>query len=190
MDELYPGKAPGGGFLVRGFAKALQATGPVSPPGQVGQLIAGFYSFGHRNFFVHQQTATGNPGFSLRPLTTIFLANAIENDPTFTFSLISERIGDVTYVSGAAARDYGGEIRQGIVSLHATGSWGVEGLKLSVAGELGDRSAFLGKPTPSEFKHVSYAIDLDIPWGVLRFLFYDQMGFVIDNHEKFCVIPS
>ena len=189
MEELYPGKAPGTGFQVSGVAKVLPVTA-ASRLESGRQLIVGFYSSGRRNFFVHQKTATGNPGFSLRPLTTEFLANVIENDPTFKFSLASERIGDVTYVSGAGARDYGGEVQQGIISLQATGGWSPTGLKLSITGELGDRSAFLGKPTPSEFKKASYAIDLDMPWTVLRFLFYEQIGFVISNHQKFCASAS
>jgi hypothetical protein len=189
MEELYPGKGPGGGFQINGVAKVLPATNPTFRQETGRQLIAGFYLSGRRNFFVHHQTSagkTGNPSFSLRPLTTEFLANVVENDSTFKFSLISERIGDVTYVSGAAARDYGGEVQQGIISLDASGGWSVTGLRLSLSGELGDRSAFLGKPTPSEFKHTSYLLELDIPWAVLRFLFYDQMGFVISNHQKFC----
>jgi len=181
MEELYPGKAPGGGFQINGLAKVLPATNPAFRQETGRELIAGFYSFGRRNFFVHHQTPMGrtdNPSFSLRPLTTEFLANVIENDPTFKFSLISERIGDVTYVSGAAARDYGGEVQQGITSLDASGGWSVSGLRLSLSGEL-------GKPTPSEFKYASYLLELDIPWAVLRYLFYDQIGFVISNHQKF-----
>lgn len=168
----------------------LPAANPACrPKNSIGRLIAGFYSWGGRNFFVHH-LGNPNPSFSLRPLTTGFLANAIENDPTFEFSLISERIGDVTYISGAQARDYGGEVQKGIISLHGIGDWSVDGLRLCLSGKLGDRSAFLGKPTPSEFKNASYSLELDIPWSVLRFLFYDQIGFVISNHQKFCASAS
>jgi hypothetical protein len=186
MDELYPGKARGEGFEVYGFARTLPDANSSSPSDHAARLIAGFRSFGRENFFVHHpDPIKPDPSFDFRPLTTQFLANTIENDTSFKFSIVAERIGDVTYVSGAGARDYGGEVRQGMISLHATGGWSSGGLKLCITGELGDRSAFLGKAVAPEFKKASYAIDLGIPWNVLRFLFYDQKGFVISNYDKF-----
>ena len=191
MEELYPGLSGGGGFKVMGVARVSPDSNADCRPENIRELVAGFHAFGRRNFNVYgSDQYRPNPSFDLRPLTTRFLANAIENDPTFQFSVISERIGDVTYVSGAGARDYGGDIQQGMISLHAIGGWGVEGLRLTVRGELGDRSAFRGKPTPSEFKNASYALDLEIPWAALRFMFYDQMGFVLSNYKKFCMKPS
>jgi hypothetical protein len=204
MDELYPGKGQGEGFQINGTAKVLPATNPACrPKNSNGYLIAGFSSFGRREFFVHYNQVipnprfpslpligNPNPSFRWRPLTTEFLANAIENDPTFELGLISERIGDVTYISGAEARDYGGPVQQGMTSLRVNGSWSVDGLRLSLSGKLGDHSAFLNKPTPTEFKNDSYALDLEFPWSVLRFLFYNEMGFVISNHQKFCAEAS
>ena len=131
---------------------------------------------------VHQTNYDGLPRFVFWPLTTRFLANAISNDDTFKFVLAQERLGEVTYVSGAAARDPGGEVNQGIVSLSAVGGWSAEGLNLSMQGELGDCSALLRKPTALEFKRGSYWVELAIPWMALRFLFFDQIHFVLSNY--------
>jgi hypothetical protein len=186
MEEIYPGmNRNGGGFQVNGFAKTLP------PPSrsfaiQKGVVIVGFHSVGRPCFFVQQSGISPDPSFSLWHLTIGFLCDAIQNDPTFTFSVTSPRVGDVTYISGAEARDYGGHIQQGMISLHATGGWSTEGLKLSINGQLGDRSAFLGKPIPEGYQNASYEIDLNIPWHVLRFLFYEQKYFVLSNHQKFC----
>lgn len=159
-----------------GAAQVSGGTNAAYRPANAKQLVAGFRSFGRQDFFVHQYDSSlprpiDDPSFELRPLTSAFVANAIGNDPTFSFSIVSQRIGDVTYVSGIEARDLGGEIRQGIISLYATGAWSIEGLRISFRGELGDRAAFLNEATPSEYKNASYTIDLKIPWAVLRYMF-------------------
>jgi hypothetical protein len=185
MEELYPGKSNGLGFKVGGFARTYKVPSPISRPREAGEVIAGFYNFGPECFFVHQNSANQAPSFVFRPLTAGFLRNAIGEDGTFEFSLMQRRLGDVKYLVGAAARDTG-EISQGILSLHASGGWGQGGLRLHFVGELYENSAFLNRPTPKEYKQASYEIELNIPWMVLRFMFYNEMGFVLSNYELFC----
>ena len=31
-----------------------------------------------------------------------------------------------------------------------------------------------------------FEIEVEIPWMILRFLFFEQKGFVIDNYKKYC----
>ena len=186
MEELYPGRAKnGGGFTVTGFAKTDQTSHSTLPPETTGEVNVGFLSFGPGGLFVRQVNKPEVPSFHFRPLTTKYLANAIWNDQVFKFSLVQERIGDVKYVSGAAARDYGWEVSQGIVSLYADGSWSKSGLKLAIHGELGERSALLDKTTPIEFKQAFYGLEVDIPWSNLRFLFYDEINFLLWNYDTY-----
>jgi hypothetical protein len=117
-------------------------------------------------------------------LTVRFLSNAIGHDATFEFSLAQKRLGDIIYVSGAAARGEG-ETRQGIQSLQASGKWSPEGLRLRFFGELSERSAFLDRPTPERFRHNTYEISLDATWGVLRFMFYCEMAFVVEGYRLY-----
>jgi hypothetical protein len=179
MEELYPGLIQHGGFRVDGFAVTFPERDVRSRPKVIGQVGA---SFGLQSLGVRQINHDGNPSFSFRPLSTRFLANAISNDDTFKFSLTQERLGDVGYISGAGAREYGGDVTQGIISLDAVGGWSPEGLKLSMQGELGDCSALLGQPTAVELKQASYWVELEIPWMTLRFLFFDQINFVLSNY--------
>jgi hypothetical protein len=182
MKDLYPGKAKGDGFRVDGFARTYKTISPKSRPEHSGQVIAGFYSFGPKCFAVHQDNASPTPSFSFRPLTVGFLSNAIHYDAAFKFSLVQRRLGDVTHLSGAGARDTG-EIRQGILSLHASGGWNPAGLKLHFLGELYENDAFLNRPTPDQYRQASYEIELDIPWAILRFMFYDAMHLVVENYR-------
>jgi hypothetical protein len=184
MEELYPGKAAGVGFKVDGFARACKAATPSPWPEPIGQVITGFYPFGPRCFFVHQAASEQTPTFVFRPLTVSFLSNAIGPDPTFEFSLTQRRLGDITYVSGAAARDEG-ETQQGTRSLHASGGWTAAGLRLHFVGELSERSAFLDRPTPGRFRHDTYEVVMDVPWSALRFIFYCEMGFVVQGHQRY-----
>lgn len=182
MEDLYPGKDRGDGFLVTGSANVFSDPTPLAPSREA-QLIAGFRSYGGRNLFVHQRGDIRDPSFDFRPLTTEFLTSLIEYDRTFAFSLSARSIGDVTYVSGAAARDYGGEVRQDIVSLRSDGCWSSEGLRLHFAGELGEVSSAV-ELRPTEFKQNSYDVGLDIPWATVRFLFCSHKAFVIENHRR------
>jgi hypothetical protein len=110
------------------------------------------------------------------------MSSLIGDDSPFKFSLIADRIGNVTYISGVEARDYGGFVWQRMISLHATGDWSTKGLKICLSGELGDLSA--PPSTSIEFKKESYEIELEIPWSILRFLFYNQMDFLISHYER------
>ncbi|MEK7992697.1 MAG: hypothetical protein AAB403_02725 [Planctomycetota bacterium] len=184
LEELYPGKGNGHGFHVTGFATVSQSSRPILS-GTNRSLIAGLRNFGRENLFVHQSDSDPNPSFDFRPLTDAFLYNAIYLDRSFAFSITSPRIGDVTYVSGASARDYGGEVAQGMISLQATGYWNRDGLTLEMSGELGDKEASLGRPVEVGFQHASYAVNLNIPWLALRFIFYREMGFIIENYQKY-----
>ncbi len=122
MEELYPGKGNGEGFHATGFAIVSRLSRPsLTEPSR--SLIAGLRNFGRENLFVYQSDSNPNPAFDFRPLTGGFLYNAIYFDRRFAFSIASSRIGDVTYVSGAAARDYGGPVAQAMISLQATGCW-------------------------------------------------------------------
>ncbi len=68
----------------------------------------------------------------------------------------------------------------------ASGHWDQRGLTLNMAGELGERSAgpFAAVVDP-EFRHFSYAVTLNIPWRILRFIFYNERALVIDNYRKY-----
>lgn len=183
MEELYPGRVNGDGFHVTGFAAVSQSSKPTLS-GASRSLVAGLRSFGRENLFVYQNDSDPNPSFDFRPLTGAFLYNAIYMDRSFAFSITSPRIGEVTYVSGASARDYGGEVTQGMISLQATGFWSREGLALEMSGELGGSDA-LGRPIETGFQHASYAVRLSIPWLALRFIFYNEMGFISSNYQKY-----
>ncbi len=54
-----------------------------------------------------------------------------------------------------------------------------------MSGELGDTDALLGRPVEREFRQASYAVNLTIPWLTLRFVFYNEMGFIIENYQKY-----
>jgi len=184
LEELYPGKGNGEGFHATGFAIVSRLSRPsLTEPSR--SLIAGLRNFGRENLFVYQSDSNPNPAFDFRPLTGGFLYNAIYFDRRFAFSIASSRIGDVTYVSGAAARDYGGPVAQAMISLQATGCWNRDGLTLEMSGELGDTDALLGRPVEREFRQASYAVNLTIPWLTLRFVFYNEMGFIIENYQKY-----
>ena len=60
-----------------------------------------------------------------------------------------------------------------------------DGLKISIHGELGDSSALLNKPTPAEFKQICYGLEVEIPWDALRFLFYDEINFLLSNYSTY-----
>ncbi|MDP1751009.1 MAG: hypothetical protein Q8L22_16285 [Reyranella sp.] len=183
MEELYPGKGNSDGFHVTGFATVSQSSKPILS-GAKRSLIAGLRSFGRENLFIYQSDTDPNPSFDFRPLTGAFLYNAIYLDRSFAFSITSKRIGDVTFVSGAQARDYGGEVTQGMINLQATGYWNRDGLTLEISGELGDKDHF-GRPVETGFQHASYAVNLNIPWLALRFIFYKEKGFIIENYQKY-----
>ena len=173
-----------GAYVVDGSASVCPPVDLSTPAGEM-KVAADIRSFGRRNLFVQQLGMHRNPSFDFRPLTAQFLYNAIEFDAEFDFSLRCERIGDVTYVSGAGARDYGGDVTQGMVSLNVTGGWRKEGLAIALQGDLGDRTAFMNKPVRSEYRKERYLVDIVISWMVLRFVFYAEKGFVIDNHRKY-----
>lgn len=180
MDELYPGWH-NGSFSIDGFAKTFPRSSAWPTPEGRGQVHAGF---GLGRLLVHQTTHDGDPSFDFRPLTTGFLANAISDDAEAQFSLAQRRLGEVTYVSGAAARE-DGPVSQGIISLEAVGKWKPEGLNLSMKGNLGDCSALLGRPTPDRYKQASYWVEVEIPWKTLRFMFFDHIGFVVPAYRRF-----
>ncbi len=187
VEELYPGYVlqGAGGFKINGFAHTSPKKGTAIRPQKEGQVVAGFWNFGPLCFFVRQSGGTSYPEFSFRPLTTQFLANAIQNDAKFEFSLAQPRVGDVTYVSGTEGRDYGWQVCQGINTLNGSGGWGKEGLHLRISGELYDKSAVLDRTMPEEFNQASYFLELDIPWSVLRFMFYDKIDFLISNYMTY-----
>jgi hypothetical protein len=176
-EDLYPGLTSVG-FRVGGFAALFGKGSEQSRPKDTHDVGVDF--IGGR-LLVYQTGPDRDPSFAFRVLTTQFLSETIENDASFTFSMAQARIGEVTYVSGAGARDYGGNIDQGIVSLEAAGGWKQKGLRLSMRGEL-DQASSSKNLTPGEFKQASYRIELSIPWAVLRFLFYKQINFVLSNY--------
>jgi hypothetical protein len=170
-EELYPGLTSVG-FRVGGFATTL----PLRPKDahDVGIDLSDSLS-------VAQTGLQVNPSFGFHVLTPQYLAHVIENDAAFNFSLVHDRIGDVVYVSGAGARDYAGNVQQRIISLHATGAWRKQGLRLNMEGKLGEMS----HPDEVIFKQASYRVELSIPWAVLRFFFYDKIHFVWSNYETY-----
>ncbi len=146
MDELYPGYVQGGGFKVDGFAQTSAIEGSVTRPEQATQVIVGFWNFDPHCLFVRQSDRIGNPRFSFRQLTSQFVVNAIENDAEFQFSLAQKRLGEVKYVTGAGAREYGGEVSQTVISLRANGSWNKQGLEFVMRGDLAINPVHTGNP--------------------------------------------
>ena len=181
VEELYPGEVDGAArsFYVAGRAMVISPVG-VSQSIDTGKLIAGFRWFGRRNLFVHHPGAPSprQPSFDFQLLTSELVANLIYSDPSFQFSLESKHLGKVTYVSGAAARDRD-DREQGIISLHATGKMGADGLKFNFKGELARPFVIAS----------TYELDFDIPWSILRFMFYEQVGF-INNYRTFHSVES
>lgn len=184
LEELYPGRS-GDGFQVTGHASVSQSPTPIFFEGG-RTLFTGLRSFGRKNLFVQQYGQDSSPSFDFRPLTGASLYDFIGSEPSFAFSITSPYIGDVTYVSGIDAREYGGEVKQGMVSLQASGHWDQRGLTLNMGGGLGEKSA--GPHMVSiepEFRHASYAVTLNIPWQILRFVFYNEMGLITENYRKY-----
>lgn len=183
MEELYPNKDHAGqGFYVQGSAITEPQISLHRP--SPGRIIAGIRSFGKSNFFVHQADQTSAPSFDFWPLTAQFLASVIgDEDPDFSFSIISKRLGDVTHVSGVEARETG-DISQSMTSLRGDGSWSKEGLHFNLSGELGDNACFPNRLTPVKYRSRQFEIKAVIPWTVLRFMLYEVKHIVIAQHRR------
>ncbi|HTV71065.1 MAG TPA: hypothetical protein VMF90_21250 [Rhizobiaceae bacterium] len=188
-SALYPEMIGSSSFLVDGFARCIDVGQRITEP-VVGRVAAGFYHFGPDCFHVHQFDQRGSardPSFVFYPLKVKFVADAVGYDPEFRFSLAYERLGQVTYVSGAAARDTGG-VYQSIRSVNGAGHWGVEGLHLSLAGELDQTPVpHFRTQVPNEHFRDKYELAVHVPWEVLKHMFYEQIHFVIGNYEKHVV---
>ena len=48
----------------------------------------------------------------------------------------------------------------------------------------------MNKPVRQVHRKERYQVDVVIPWKVLRFMFYAEKGFVIENHRKVRVEPA
>jgi len=181
MEELQLGS---GDFAVKGAVRTFKASivSPSTPT--LSNVQAGFDRSGHRSLNVRPGGDSGYPHFTFRLLTLEFMAAVIDNRKmSFSFSLTHEAIGHVTYVSGAAARDYGWQLGQSILSVHGSGQSCFEGLSMELHGDLADPDPRDGDPMPDLYRHASYGVQLEIPWRTMRFLFGDYADLVQSKYQ-------
>jgi hypothetical protein len=171
-------------FVLSGFAGCLDVGQETAPQPVAGRVAAGFYHFGPNCFHVRQRENSAYPSFAFHPLTMKFVVGAIGYDSEFEFSLTQKRLGKVTYVDGLAARDTG-SIYQGIRSLIGNGYWNSDGLHFSLKGELDDTPLpYHPGPASKEYRWDKYEIAIHIPWEVLKYMFFQEVNFVIGNYER------
>lgn len=180
MEDLYPGRSCNGDFAVPGAVRIFKAgtTVPLTSP-RLTEVQVGFDRDDPRSLRIGPGGEAGYPAFAFRLLTLDFLAAAMDTRRAgFTFSLLHEAIGSVAYVSSAAARDYGWQLAQAILSANVRGQSSGEGMMLALAGDLANPDPGGADPMPEQYRHASYSIELAIPWDVMRFLFYDHADLI------------
>jgi hypothetical protein len=190
VDELYPGLTLAG-FPVDGYAVTQVKDRPQAIPkaGRIGvdipQFLGGLTVTNLRSVPKPDGvtvTTHEDPTFRFPLLTTKFFSDAIHADGRLEVSLAQKGLGEVTYVSGAGAQDYSGDVSQAIASLHAQGELNETGLDLAMKGDFGD--AVTARPAVDRFMQSSYDIRMLIPWHSLRFILHDQRNFLLTNHLR------